>query len=70
MCSVSCQDGNRDHSATEEYIEEQAEEGEESLAAEEECQDDSETGVDDGAASHALNCFHPCWDGRVSITEN
>lgn len=70
MCSVSSQDGNRDHGATEENIEEQAEEGEESLAAEEECQDDSESGVDDGGARYALDCFHPCWNGGVSMTED
>lgn len=70
MGSTTRQDGNGDHGADEEDIEENSEEGEEGQAAKEDGQDDGKTSVNDRTPGHAFHCLHPSRYAGIAVGED
>jgi hypothetical protein len=62
--------GDGGETADEAEIEEDGDEGEEGNAAEAESEKNSEDGVENGSARHALNGLFPCWNADVVLGED
>ena len=65
--AVAGHDGDCNHAAGEEDVEDDGEECQEGNAAEAACQADREDEVNDGGSRDAFNGFLPCWDVNVAV---
>jgi hypothetical protein len=70
VCAVARQDSDGNHGTAAEDIEDQANEGEEGLAAQAAREDDGEDGVEDSGARQALDSLLPGRDVDIAVSED
>lgn len=69
-CTIASENGNGDHSTAAENVKDQAEKGEEGLAAKAAGEDNCGDGIEDSRTGHALYGLLPTGNGDIAVSLN